>query len=363
MNQLDKSIFGKTYRFTCEDIFSSVLKSSIELYPDANTINIDVHIFITAKMLSPKPRSQNPKSHQSHDYGMNTSVGRHRIAWSRTEEGTLKSILEYGRLQYLVSQIYKYGGKECSTEVELFEQVLHELVLVPSVYFFEDRVPLHSAAIRNDSKSIIFAGTGGVGKSSALLALRNMPSTGFISDDISIIDAEGKIYGNMAWPKIYGYNCKGSDFTSTLLKNRGLLDRLHFSVRNRINPNTVRRKLRPDVLYQKVHASPTRCSTLYYLFREDSSEFSISDLSKDSAISMSISVMLSEYAFFHNHIHWEEYNSLGSDTKPMLSMQEVVKNWRRTLSSALGDVEVKKISVPLNATHKAYLDQVLVWGK
>ena len=143
MNQLDKSIFGKTYRFTCEDIFSSVLKSSIELYPDANTINIDVHIFITAKMLSPKPRSQNPKSHQSHDYGMNTSVGRHRIAWSRTEEGTRKSILEYGRLQYLVSQIYKYGGKECSTEVELFEQALHELVLVPSVYFFEDRVPLH----------------------------------------------------------------------------------------------------------------------------------------------------------------------------------------------------------------------------
>lgn len=363
MNQLDKSIFGKNYRFVSEDIYFDLLKESVELYPDAQTTNIDVNVFITSKMNPSRSNSQNPKSHQTTDDGMNTQIGPHRIAWSRTDNGVLKSALEYKRPKYIITQLHKYAGKECATEVEIFEQILHELILVPSIYFFEDRVPVHSAAIKIGSKSIIFAGTGGVGKSSALLALRNTSSSSFVSDDISIVDGNGTIYGNMAWPKIYGYNCKGTDFTKTLLKNRGLLDRLHFLIRNKINSTTVRRKLRPDILYQEVHASSSSCNTFYYLFREDVSKFSVSDLSIDEAVSMSIAVMLTEYAVFHNHIYWEEYNSLGSKSKPMICMNDIVRNWRKTLTTALQNLEVKKISIPLNCTHEAYLNEVQLWAK
>lgn len=360
---LHKSIFGKTYRFICDGSAAELLQESVRLYADSDDDRTDVCISIVSQRGALKPRSQNPATHFSYKLGMAMKLGHHLVSWFKPENGPLECIIEYKRLQPLLRILHKYSSMECPTEVELFEQSLHELVLVPSVYFFEDLAPIHSSAVKLGKKSILFSGTGGVGKSSALLALRDAPSIEFIADDISIIGSDGFIHANMAWPKIYGYNCKGTSFSTTLLKGRGPLDKLHFSIRNLIDPSKVRRKIEPDSFYRKAQNSATKCSSLIFLFRENVSAFSTSELSVESAVSMSISVMLSEYTFFHNHLYWEEYNAEGCCTRPLISMSNIVTNWRKTLTAAFQDIQLQKISVPVNATHQAYLDQVHQWIK
>ena len=85
-----------------------------------------------------------------------------------------------------------------------------------------------------------------------MLALRRNEGVGFVSDDIVIMSDTARVNGNMAWPKIYGYNCIGNAMKSEILAGRGWIDRAHFNIKNRLNSANVRRKMSPDRLYHRV---------------------------------------------------------------------------------------------------------------
>ncbi|NMW24748.1 hypothetical protein HFP05_10345, partial [Rhodanobacter denitrificans] len=198
----------------------------------------------------------------------------------------------------------------------------------------------------------------GAGKSSAMLALRSNEDASFVSDDIVVMSATARVHGNMAWPKIYGYNCAGNEMKSELLAGRGWIDRAHFNIKNRINSASVRRKMSPDRLYQRVESASAPLSRLYYVVREDVPGIRVSALDLANAVDMTIAVVSAEYSIFHDHLYWEKYNALATARTAMLTMDDVTANWRRVLSSSLAAVGCFKISIPLKVDHAIYQDSV-----
>lgn len=358
---LEKLIFGKSYHITADSELADLAAESLEGYPVSTGGPVDVRVSVRHSLsghLSPIPRSQNPHLYHRYDSSFLTDFGTMAVHWDpprtgKSELGANISIpWSHGLTARPRSFLSRARSMEFSTDVEVFEQLFHELFLIPSTYFFPDLVPIHAAALSFNGACFLLGGTGGTGKTSALLNSRDQPGVAFLSDDISVISADGLVHPNLAWPKVYGYNVAGSPLLrKKILVGRNLLDRLHFHVRCRISPTNVRRKIRPRLLFRNVEQYGSRLACVNMLFREDAKHFDIRDLTPDQAVAMSIAVMESEYFTFHNFLHWEAFNSLARGLEPLLDFAVIKESWRKNLLRAWNDVPLKLIRIPLQAPH------------
>ncbi|GAB3791413.1 hypothetical protein [Dyella agri] len=355
---MKKIIFGKCYAFSGDAALEALLAESLALYADAGDREPMVNIRIGHAVPAYKPSSINPRVHETFEHGMLTSFPAVDVYWERASGDRLEVDVIVKPRRGLRRTVHKLLSMEYSRENETFEQILHEFVLVPSVYFFKDVVPIHAASVTIGGSACLLAGTAGVGKSSALLALRGSENVGFVSDDIVIMSDTARVNGNMAWPKIYGYNCVGNAMKNEILAGRGWIDRAHFNIKNHMNSANVRRKMSPDRLYHRVESASAPLSRLYYVVREDVPEICVSELGLTNAIEMTIAVISAEYSVFHDHLYWEKYNALATARPAMLTMEEVTANWRRVLTTSLAAVGCFKISVPFEVDHAVYQDSV-----
>lgn len=356
---MKKFIFGKIYKFNFSRDLNEIIHKSLELYDDVEDAAEDVTVSFVDREFDCEILSNNPKIHKKTKDGMITDFGPMEVFWRKSVSEPLKIDVKLkNRKKNLKHHLKKLRSIEYSSRVEEFVQWLHELILVPSCYFFNDVMPIHSACIFQNKKAILLAGTGGVGKSSALLSFRNNEDLGFISDDIAVIGDDGSIYGNMAWPKIYGYNCEGNDIKNLIFKNRSIIDKIQFNLKNKINPAKVRRKLIPSQLFSTCHSYGVKPFTLLYLVREDVDDMFMTTLNKDTAVEMSINVMESEYQFFHQFIAWEKYNALSVGVEPLIDMDSVKKNWNILLKKNFAEMECIKVSIPINMDHKLYQQRI-----
>lgn len=351
---MKKQIFGKTYNFECESMFDALLNESLCLYPDSLENKTDVSISISSSLKEKKIISSNPDKYKKTNYGMINDFGLATVCWKNI---SLDSI-DIDLVIYKKSKINKFLNRvksiDYASEVERFEQILYELVLVPSVYFFDDIAPIHAASIVISGKTILLAGTGGVGKSGAMLSLRDCKDASFQSDDISIVSENSYAYGNMAWPKIYGYHCKGNNIIKEILFGRSFLDIIHFHIKNKINPARVRRKIRPEKLFRSVAAEKVPISSLVYIVKENVYNATISKLSLQDAVEMSVSVLHTEYSVFHNFIYWDNYNSIALGISPLITMKKVTNNLKDILRKSFKPINIFKLSIPLEISHSEY---------
>lgn len=353
-----KKIFGKTYHFNFDDKDFSTVLGSVGLYPDAGNNVADVSINILDRIGEDDCISKNPAIFLKCRDGIITKFASCTVKWKKRE--ALKPLEidlhipkgPKGRK----ALVAKFFSMEFSTDVEAFEQILHELVLVPSVYFFDDLSIVHAAALALGDRAVLVAGTGGTGKTSALLALRNNDDISFITDDIAIISRDGKVFPNLAWPKVYGYNLSSYITKSELLKGRGRWDRFQFNYRLRKNPEGVRRKVRPDKLYKGFKNDGIPIDKIVYLFRDDHPEMRLNSLRQEQAIKMGIDVMKTEYSIFHNHLIWDAYNSTPLGESPILELERVFENWETNLNYAFKDKDIQILHIPKRIVHEVYLD-------
>lgn len=350
-------IFGNKYKFNCNPDTETLLKEVLQLYrtPPSDSL-VDVEVNFTDNLPPIEDYSQNPSVHKFSFQLMHTKIGNTWISWERRLDSKMQLHITIAiqKQNFLKKMLSRWRSMEFPSDVEYFVQILHELVLVPSQYFLQDRAPIHAAAIGSSSGCVLIAGTGGVGKSSALISVRDDPNLKFMADDIAVVDSKGGVFGNMAWPKIYGYNCIGNGMEKILLKSRGAFDNLHFRVRNRIDPTKVRRKIRPDALFQSTESNRLQLKALIYVFRENVDRLSIKPLESDVAAALTCSVLEPEYSIFHNHIHWSEYNAKMLGYPPMIRMDDIRRNWFQTYQSAFTGIECNKLIVPVRMRHIEY---------
>ena len=355
---MKKLIFGKCYSFSGEAIHQVWLAECLALYADAGDRDAQVEISISKDVSSDAPLAVNPRFHRKFEDGMRTSFPAVDITWRWGKNGCLMVDTVFKLRDGIKQRVKKLLSMEYATDVEYFEQILHEFVLVPSTYFFHDLAPVHASCMTVDGAAFLLAGTGGAGKSAAMLAMRRNERVGFVCDDIAIMSTASSsgsmVYANMAWPKIYGYDCFGNELGDLLLEGRGWVDRTHFRVKNWIDPAIVRRKIRPDHLYREIEPVAAPASRLYYVIREGISDIRLTNLSADSAVEMTVAVVGAEYSIFHDHLHWEKYNALATGRTAMLTMDDVVANWRAVLGECLSSVACYKLSVPFDMDHGMY---------
>ena len=344
---MKKKIFGKTFEIRFPPSHESLVSETFALYTDAGASPVDVSVEIGIKQVSETVYFNNPKIHFTYPHGMETRFPQTSVRWYPcVNEGPALRVSIDIHECYQGGVLRKILSPEFPTCIEWFQQVVHELLLIPAVYFLRDLAPIHAACVSLGDKVVAFTGTGGVGKSSAMLAFRKYSSASFLSDDILIVDPGGNAYGNMAWPKIYGYNLTDPLLKSQVFFERGLFDRLLFEVRRRINPARVRRKVKPDRLYEAVAPDGMPLTHIVNLVRGTGRDCEVRELAPETLARMSELVLFPEYAVFHQHLYWEEYNALAGGAAPALTMGEVIERWREVWSECFGAVCLRNVMVP-----------------
>jgi hypothetical protein len=124
--------------------------------------------------------------------------------------------------------------------------VLEGFLLVASA-----RVGLvHASAVAVDDRAVMLTSTGGVGKTSTALELIARRGYGFLSDDITPVDAEGNAYFYPRKMMVYPYNLNGTEITFDQIASSGPLDRASWRLRSRLRgPKGVRRRVIPTELF------------------------------------------------------------------------------------------------------------------
>jgi len=364
MNELRKKIFGKNYKFIVHQDYVDLLNESVKTYCDYIKGTNDVEVFIgDSDQCKDSLISNNPKIFIRYENSFVTDFGSVKIRWSTSKDKRLTAQLTFPK-NFLRNNLlkllhFKFFSVEFSTMIETFEQILHELLLIPSTYFFNDLVPIHAAAMSFNGKGVLIAGSGGSGKTSAILSLRNNNKTSFLSDDIAVLSSNGSVYPNFSWPKIYGYNLTDiPELKSQIFSTRSVFDRLNFNLRAKLNLSKVRRKIRPKDLFNKISKDAVKLSAIYYLFRQDISKVIVEKLNVPEAIEMSIAIMETEYEVFHKFIRWEKFNTIANipHKNQIIDFGKVLANWRSNLESIFKDVPIKIMRVPIIMPNGTYLD-------
>ncbi|WP_153445950.1 hypothetical protein [Vibrio algicola] len=349
---MNKIIFGKNVHFNIKSELLSLVEDNLSLYENTTSNLTDVIVSFNNELKDSYTESVNPKILTKLDNGFISHYRNIDVAWFMVDDilNVNLKVKDKSKTRDFISKII---SMEFSTQKQMIGQILHELVLVPMTYFFKDIMPIHAATISKNNKAYLFTGTGGVGKSSALLALKDL-DVGFISDDIAIISKDAIVYGNMAEPKIYGYNCIGNEMKDLILSDKSIANKLHFKIKNKINTQKVRRKIKPSRLFNQVDVQGTKIEKMFFLFRENTSEFSVEKINANDAKEMSISIISSEYSDFNRFIEWYSYNCTCTKSEAIVRIKDVISNWNYIFDSAFSCLDIFKITIPLDMKHQEY---------
>ncbi len=306
-----------------------------------------------------KTQALNPKIHIETERGFISSFPKMSVGFENIKPLKADLSLDFqkkGILKYL-KRLYNI---QYNTIDQRISQILHELVLIPAVYFDPRQFLVHSSAFKkNSGGAVLIGGTGGVGKTSLEIELCMNRDYSFIADDISVLDDEGNIWPNLSFPKIYAYNLKNNeDLKTRIFKNRRLSDKLAWKLKYMLNgASGVRRNISPEDAFEKFEKNKTKIDKYYILIKTDVEEISIQKINAQKASEMSISVIQAEYFQFNNHILWHEFNCNAINKIPILKLNDVLLKWKSLSEKVFKNIDCYVINVPLHIDHKKFVKE------
>lgn len=334
----------------------ALLDSELTNYPAAEKdMSADIVIQYTdaSKLLGEAiPRSNNPALFTLSDNSVSMNFHHTKINWSlRNDSGPLniRVASDWSKRSWQK----KFRSMQYTHPFENIGQIFHELLLIPTLQMFysEQLAVLHgSAVISPDGDVSIFGGTGGVGKTSLMLELARERGYQFLADDISIINSDATVFANLAFPKIYGYNTLGvPDMKKQLLGGKGVMDRLAWNLKMKLRgPSSVRRRIDPEVFFPAGVAQQGSLKNYYILFRSSSPKLEVNPIDIDTTIQMNHCVMRAEYSNLYRHLHWYEYNTIGTgeSADPGLVYRNIWSNSERIQREAFAKANCFQVNVP-----------------
>jgi len=347
-------IFGKSVEIKFDEKRHKNLRKELSLYPVTDE-EPDVVINIVTELDIPDDYIRNPKTHWTFSKGFLADYGHTQVAY----------LVDNGVLKIFVKEPSKIGlakrllNMEFATAEDMMGQIIHELVLVPMNYFFPDRFLVHCSAFQSpETKTFLIGGTGGIGKTSLELFLCREKNFKFVADDMTVVDKTGKVYPNLAFPKIYAYNVKGKkDITKLLLSERSLSNKIHWYLSLRIRgENRVRRKVSPLKLYGSYLSTETKASTYFILIRDKNvTKLVREQIIPELAAELTLRIIQNEYYGFHQHIVWHEFNARLKKIKPVVRMDETFTNWRKMSVEAFRNMDLYIVRVPERYVHEKFI--------
>ena len=352
-------IFGKTVEILTQNKdIEHILSEELELY-SVGSSEIDIQINFVASMALPQLYSNSPSIHSTFKKGFMGNYGENRIYYS--QEDILKVYIDLKIVHDFKSNIHKFRSIGYKSNVENVSAILYELVLVPLNYFFKDKALVHASSMKDPTtgKTIMFGGTGGVGKTSLELLLCRELGYSFISDDIAVMDKKGYIYPNLAYPKIYAYNAEGNvEIENILFENRNFMDKFQWKMYKTLRgPARVRRTISPAKIYNSVEKNKNIVDEYYILSRDSSVDtIEIEEIDSKKASLMTLKIILNEYHLFNQHVTWHEYNSILLDQEPILKLEKVHQNWLNIYEKVFKEKKCFHIKIPIKIDHNNFLE-------
>lgn len=275
------------------------------------------------------------------------------VQWNLTESEMIGArVAMHGRTSARSSAFRRMRHMEYPNPVERLEQVLHELVFIPQAILEGSSFPIHAAGVATENGATLFTGTGGAGKTTAMLTLRSGGRYRFVCDDIAMVNREGEVFENLAWPKIYGYNLGNGISWSELMAGRSNVDRLHFRIHGLRGPGRVRRKIAPSDLFASTVSGGTALSRVVFLSRERIDEPSFAPLPLRVAVPSIVNVIEAEYRVLWDHIRYAGYSSSMLGLPANIALERLLERLESGISDALRSVDTFKLGLPLSFTQR-----------
>jgi len=333
---LKKSIFGYNVHFINETENLSI-ESFINLYPSENIDNKKkVELIISNQVYPCEVILRNPQKFNLHKKGFSFFLSEGlKIHWdlSKIEEDKITIYLYINEKKgKLISFIKKFLSKSYESLYDSLGCFLHELVLVPLTFLFQDKVIVHGCSFYNikAQKSIIIGGTGGVGKTSISLEIGRNKDWVFLSDDMTVIDATGKIYPNYAFPKFFGYNTlTDKAVEKKVLSEFGILNKIHWNIMKKIRPSNVMRSFSPDKWFFVQSMNPELDYFCLLLRGNFPKQVDIQLLELMKCVFSNETNIFSEYYAFLNIIRWYEYNIIHTKEEAIITVKKIIKNYQK----------------------------------
>jgi hypothetical protein len=359
---LRREVFGRRVVFDVSRASARrILARELSLYPPGSGKR---PIDLTVRVVDEQSFGQDVRKSPQHwdlEDGFAGAFGRISVRYVAGERGLTRIDVALGAPHSAVKKTaWRMAHLQYTALDEKIGQLIHELALMPSVYFDVDRFVVHAAAVKSPKGSIVLiGGTGGVGKTSLELELCGARGFKFVADDMCVVQADGHVWPNLGFPKIYAYNVRGeTDIRRRVFRGRGPLDRLSWRLHSLRGERYVRRRVSPEVLYGGYSATGGTLSRYVLLGRHRKPSIDRHPLSAEEAADMTIAVMQYEHSAFIQHIHWHEVNRGLSRQRPALVYREVMEQWRRAAVLAFTGVACEVILVPSAMDHDRFKAKV-----
>ncbi|GAB5534744.1 MAG: hypothetical protein Rubg2KO_09930 [Rubricoccaceae bacterium] len=338
-----------------------LLTNELALYPSPAR---DAPVELTVRLGSTPEsglRSRNPSLHIERDAGFTARGVMASATYSFEDDRVTEVLLDVHAAPHAFGRMLRrLANSQFTDRVERIGVLYHETVLVPTAAFDPERAPIHASGLQApDGGVTLFGGTGGVGKTSLELHLGRHSGYRFLADDVAVLDKHGRVYPNLAYPKIYGYNAPpGSDLRTSVVRSRSPLDRAHWAVHAMRGPDRVRRRMPPDTLFSGTSSDGGPLHRYVMLTREARNELVIEPLSHTDAAQMSTAILAAELSGLMRHVHWHVLNRTLQGRLPIQRPEDLLARWTDIYSAAFANAECLIARIPIDIPHDAFLDQM-----
>jgi hypothetical protein len=350
-----KLMFGRHVQLVAHGDVAKTLRDELALYPDASTDTAELLIEHADLALPTLPAT--PRQHGEVESGFVVKRGHATACFRRLPDATpavsFSLADEGGPLRRWQR---KWKNIQFTSRAESGGQVLHELVLLPALHFFDELVPLHASSLRlPDGRVVALGGTGGIGKTSLELELCRHRGCSFLADDISVLDGAGRLWPNFNYPKIYAYNVQGdSALRERLIPARDVVNRVQWEFKRQRGGERARRRISPLSLYGRVMNEAAPLSAYWLLVPASAAQPEAVHIDAERATEMTLAVLRSEFQLFHSHIAFHEFNCIARGTSPILTVDGVFARWRKLLLERLATVDCALLRIPRKMDHEEF---------
>jgi hypothetical protein len=355
VHTFDKLMFGRHVAVRATSAVAETLERELSLYPEApaGTPDLDIE---TGPLRQPEIPAA-PRQHGEVDGGFVLRRHHGSACFRRVEGGRVEVVFSpAGDGNALQRLQRKWKNIQFQDRAESSGQVLHELVLLPAIHFFEQLVPLHASSfVLPGGEVVALGGTGGIGKTSLELELCRKRGCSFLADDVSVLDDEVRLWPNFNYPKIYAYNAANDpELERMLIAPWDVPSRAQWELRRKKGGERVRRRISPLDLYGRVASGPAPLGRYWLLVPSLVSEPTVEAIDAERASDMTLDVLRNEFQLFHGHIAFHQFNCRARGVAPVITLDGLFARWRERLIERFSRVRCALFRLPPKMDHEAF---------
>jgi len=236
-----------------------------------------------------------------------------------------------------------YG--QCAYSIMNIIEVLIALLLN------EERMLLHSSSIVDkNGNATLFVGSSGAGKTSICIGLVNEGKGLFLSEDMSLIGRDGIVTLNPRYLRVYPYVTEyNKNLYKKIMRNKSLLDRLHWHVMGTIRgKRQVRRLVPPNyVLGDDKIGEKGRIKNIVYLQRTSDKNFKLLSADQSTLIYKCVNNTFIDFGYYLTTvrlINSTYFNSIFPN------VEKIIERSKNIYREAFAHADCYWLFIPIEAT-------------